>query len=286
MDINEIIRQVTEEVYSKIAGQPAATSSCATNVGGDFSPASLAKYIDHTILKPDASIDAVKKVCDEAKQYNFASVCVNPSYIEFVAQQLAGTTVTPCCVIGFPLGATPPEVKAFETRECVLKGAREVDMVLNVGAAKSGDWALVKRDIEAVVAEAKGKALVKVIIETCLLTDEEKVKACTMSKMAGADFVKTSTGFSTGGATVADVSLMRATVGPEMGVKASGGVKTYEDAVAMIKAGANRLGTSSGAAIVAGGSTSTQTGVPNCINCGRCQSACPTGRVTINKQMY
>jgi len=278
MDINEIIRQVTEEVYSKIVGQTGVSAS------NDYAPASLAKYIDHTILKPNATVEMVKKVCDEAKQYRFASVCVNPSYIQFVAQQLSGSGVTPCCVVGFPLGATPPEVKAFETRECILKGAKEIDMVMNIGAAKSGDWELVKRDIEAVVAEARGKALVKVIIETCLLTDEEKVRACTISKLSKADFVKTSTGFSTGGAKEADVALMRATVGPDMGVKASGGVKDYNGAVAMIKAGATRLGTSSGAAIVSGNQEAA--GMPSCINCGRCSSACPTGRVTINKQMY
>ena len=217
-----------------------------------FTPAEMAKFIDHTLLKPQASLEDIRKVCDEAKEFNTASVCVNPSYIKFVAEQLADSDVTPCCVIGFPLGATTPNAKAFEAAEAVANGAREVDMVINIGAVKSGDWALVERDIAAVVTAVDGEALVKVIIECCLLTDEEKVLACQAAKRVGADFVKTSTGFSTGGATVADVKLMRETVGPEMGVKASGGVRSYEDAVAMIEAGANRLGASSGKAIVDG----------------------------------
>jgi len=217
-----------------------------------LTPISLSKYIDHTILKPDASESDVCKVCDEARIYHFASVCVNPSYIAFVAEQLKGSGVAPCVVVGFPLGATTPDIKAEETRTVVSLGAKEVDMVINVGAIKSGNWALVEKDIEAVVNAAKDKALVKVIIEACLLTDEEKVKVCTAAKQAGADFVKTSTGFSTGGATVEDVRLMRQTVGSEMGVKASGGVRDYEAAVAMIEAGASRLGTSSGIKIVSG----------------------------------
>lgn len=276
MDLNEIIRQVTEEVCAKIAGE--STPQAAS---GEYSPGAMAKYVDHTLLKPEASQDQVRKVCDEAKQYHFASVCVNPNYIKFVAEQLAGSGVAPCVVIGFPLGATTPEVKAEETNTVIAAGAKEVDMVINVGAVKSGDWNLVKRDIEAVVGAARGRALVKVIIETCLLTDEEKVKVCTICKLAGADFVKTSTGFSTGGATVEDVRLMRQTVGPNVGVKASGGVRDYETAVAMIKAGANRLGTSSGAKIAAGG-----TEKQDCINCGRCLNACPTGNVTICKNDY
>jgi deoxyribose-phosphate aldolase len=275
MDLNELIRQVTEEVCSRIG------SSGPASAAEEYAPASLAKYVDHTILKPDASEDQVRKVCDEAKKYHFASVCVNPSYIKLVAEQLAGSGVAPCVVVGFPLGATTPEVKAEETNNVIMNGAKEVDMVINVGAVKSGNWTLVKRDIEAVVAAAKGRALVKVIIETCLLTDEEKVKACTVSKLAGADFVKTSTGFSTGGATVEDVRLMRQTVGPVIGVKASGGVRDYDSAVAMIKAGATRLGTSNGVKIVSGsGEKST------CINCGRCQTTCPTGNVTICKTQY
>ena len=175
------------------------------SAGAPESKTNYAKYIDHTLLKPDATEAKIKKVCDEAKQYNFASVCVNPTYIEFVAKELKGSPVNPCVVVGFPLGATTPAVKAFETNEVIEKGAKEVDMVLNIGAAKSGNWSLVEEDIKAVVHASRGRALVKVILETCLLTDEEKVKACTISKIAGADFVKTSTGFSTGGATVEDV---------------------------------------------------------------------------------
>ena len=175
-----------------------------------------------------------------------------PTRPEFVAQQLAGTDVTPCCVIAFPLGASTPEAKAFEAFDAANRGAREVDMVINIGAVKSGDWKLVKRDIEGVVYAVKGRAKVKVIIETCLLTDEEKVRACTAAKLAGADFVKTSTGFSTGGAKVEDVRLMRETVGPELGVKASGGIHSYEEAVAMLKAGASRLGASATLKIMEG----------------------------------
>ena len=156
----------------------------------DFTPKAMAKYIDHTLLKPQATNEQIKKVCDEAKQYNFASVCVNPSYIDYVAQELKSSGVAPCVVIGFPLGATLPEIKAAETKAVIELGAKEVDMVVNIGAIKSGDWTLVQQDIEAVVAAAEGKALVKTIIETCLLTDEEKVKVCTLAKQAGADFVK------------------------------------------------------------------------------------------------
>ena len=212
----------------------------------------LAKYIDHTLLKPESTRADILRICEEAKHYNTASVCVNPFWIGFVAEQLKDTDVTPCCVIGFPLGATLPCVKAFETAEAIKNGAKEVDMVLNVGAARGGEWDTVREDIKAVVDAAKGKALVKVIIETCLLTDEEKVKACEISKEVGADFVKTSTGFSTGGATVEDVRLMRATVGPDMGVKASGGVRTKADAEAMIAAGASRIGASSSKKIIEG----------------------------------
>jgi len=212
----------------------------------------LNQYIDHTILKPAASLADVKQICDQAKEYSFASVCVNPSYIGYVAEQLQGSSVNPCVVVGFPLGATMPEVKAYEAEACIAKGAKEVDMVANIGAIKSEDWDLVKRDISAVVKAAKGKALVKVIIETCLLTDDEKIQVCKTAKSVGADFVKTSTGFSTGGAIKSDIELMRRVVGKEMGVKASGGVRSYEDAITMIRAGATRLGTSSGVAIVSG----------------------------------
>ena len=209
----------------------------------------LAKYIDHTILKPDATAAQVKKLCDEAKQYGFASVCVNPSRIALAAAELAGSDVTPCCVVGFPLGAIPSESKAAETAVAVKNGAREIDMVIDVGRAKDGDWDYVQSDIAAVKA-ACGPALLKVIIETCLLTDDEKVRACLAAKAAGADFVKTSTGFSKAGASVADVKLMRETVGPDMGVKAAGGIHTREEARALLEAGATRIGASAGIAIV------------------------------------
>ncbi|MBR3298806.1 MAG: deoxyribose-phosphate aldolase [Clostridia bacterium] len=206
----------------------------------------IRKLIDHTLLKPDASEEAIKRICDEAKEHGFKSVCVNPSRVGFVAEQLEGSDVLPCCVIGFPLGATLPEVKAFEAAAAIEEGAKELDMVINIGAAKDGNWELVKKDIEAVVTAANGEAAVKVIIETCLLTDEEKVLACQCAMEAGADFVKTSTGFSTGGTTEQDVALMRKVVGENLGVKASGGVRTPEDAEKFIKAGASRLGTSNG----------------------------------------
>lgn len=212
----------------------------------------IQKYIDHTLLKPQATKEQIIKVCEEAKKYGFASVCVNPYYTSLVRKELEGTDVKTCVVVGFPLGATTKEVKAFETKQAVENGAQEVDMVINIGALKDKEYDVVKEDIKAVVEAAKGKALVKVIIETCLLTDEEKVKACEIAKEAGADFVKTSTGFSTGGATVEDIELMRKTVGKDMGVKASGGVRTREFAEAVIEAGANRIGASSSIAIVEG----------------------------------
>jgi len=211
---------------------------------------SLAKYIDHTILKPEASEEEIKKLCKEAKEYGFASVCVNPYYVSLAAQELKDSDVKVCTVIGFPLGATTREVKAFETNQVIERGAQEVDMVINIGALKSKKYDEVKADIEAVVNAANGRALVKVIIETCLLTEEEKVQICTIAKNAGADFVKTSTGFSTAGATAKDVALMRETVGKEMGVKASGGIRDYKTAKEMIEAGANRLGMSASIAVV------------------------------------
>lgn len=206
----------------------------------------LNKYIDHTLLKADATIEQIKKLCAEAREYDFASVCVNSCHVSLAAKELAGTDVKVCCVVGFPLGACLTEAKAYEAKLSVENGANEVDMVINIGAAKDGDWALVERDIKAVVDECHPGAILKVIIETCLLTDEEKREACLAAKRAGADFVKTSTGFSTAGATPQDVALMRETVGPNMGVKAAGGVRSVEDAENMIAHGATRLGTSSG----------------------------------------
>jgi deoxyribose-phosphate aldolase len=214
----------------------------------------LNKYIDHTLLKPDATQEMIDKLCEEAKQYRFASVCVNPIWVSRAAKALVGSDVKVCTVIGFPLGANTPAVKAAETRDAISNGAQEVDMVINIGAIKSGNWDLVKEDIRAVVEAANG-VLVKVILETGLLTDEEKQTACNICVEAGADYVKTSTGFGPGGATVEDIALMRETVGPDIGVKASGGVRTTEAALAMIKAGASRIGTSSGVAIVTGEKT-------------------------------
>jgi len=212
----------------------------------------VAGMIDHTLLKQDATEDAIKKLCQEAIDNKFCSVCINPSYVPLCSKLLEGSSVKVCTVIGFPLGATTTGSKVFEADEAIKNGAQEIDMVVNGGKIKSGEWDYVKNDIAKVVEVAKGRALVKVIIETCLLTDEEKVRVCEISKEVGADFVKTSTGFSTGGATVEDIALMRKTVGPDMGVKASGGVRDAEKAKALIEAGATRLGASAGIAIVKG----------------------------------
>ncbi|MDR6717462.1 deoxyribose-phosphate aldolase [Paenibacillus sp. 2003] len=217
----------------------------------------LAKMIDHTLLRADATQSEMAKLTEEAKQYQFASVCVNPGWVAYAAEQLQGSGVDICTVIGFPLGASTSETKAFETKDAIAKGATEVDMVINISALKDGKDDFVERDIRAVVEAAAGKALVKVIIETCLLTDEEKVRACQAAVRAGADFVKTSTGFSTGGATPEDIALMRRTVGPDVGVKASGGVRSLEDMQKMIEAGATRIGASSGVKIMQGEQSSS-----------------------------
>ena len=211
--------------------------------------ANLAAYIDHTLLKPEATEKDILKLTAEAAQYHFASVCIHPYWVKLAARELAGTGVKVCTVIGFPLGATTAETKAFETKKAIGDGADEMDMVINIGALKSGNTEAVEADIRAVVEAAQGK-LVKVIIETCLLANEEKELACRLSVKAGAHFVKTSTGFSTGGATVEDVKLMRQTVGDKAGVKASGGIHTKAEAEAMIEAGATRIGASSGVKIV------------------------------------
>lgn len=213
----------------------------------------MAKMIDHTQLKPDTTQDKIEQICNEAKEYGFASVCVNPYWVPFCYERLKDTEVKVCTVIGFPLGATTMETKAYETKQAIEQGATEVDMVINIGALKSEDYETVQSDIEAVVRATEGKALTKVIIETSLLTEDEKVKACELAKEAEADFVKTSTGFSGGGATPEDIALMRKTVGPDMGVKASGGVRDREGADAVIEAGATRIGASAGMAIVSGG---------------------------------
>lgn len=212
----------------------------------------IARLIDHTLLKPDASQDQIAQLCYEARTHNFASVCINPTHVKLAAQLLKGSAVDVCTVVGFPLGASPATVKAYETQQALRDGATEIDMVINVGALKSQDYKHVFEDIGAVVRTAhSGNALVKVIIEAALLTDEEKVIACQLCKAAGADFVKTSTGFGPGGATVADVVLMRRVVGPKIGIKAAGGVRSYSDAQEMIAAGATRIGASAGVAIVA-----------------------------------
>jgi len=212
----------------------------------------IANMIDHTALKADTTKEQIVKLCEEAKEYNFFSVCVNPTWVSTAADLLKGSAVMVCTVIGFPLGATTSETKAFETKDAIEKGATEVDMVINIGALKDKNDELVEQDIRAVVDAARGKALVKVIIETSLLTQEEKVRACQLAVKAEADFVKTSTGFSTGGATVEDIKLMRETVGPDVGVKASGGVRDRAGALSMVEAGATRIGASAGIAIIKG----------------------------------
>lgn len=212
----------------------------------------LARYIDHTILKPDTLKDAVVQVCREARDHGFFSVCVNPYYVSLVSEELKGSDVQVCSVIGFPLGANTSSLKALEAQKAIEEGAHEIDMVINIGALKDKNYDFVEADIRAVVNVCKGIALLKVIIESCLLTDEEKKIACELSVKAGADYVKTSTGFSTGGATVEDIQLMRKIVGPDIGVKASGGVRDRETAIAMINAGASRIGASASVAIVSG----------------------------------
>ncbi|MDI6807632.1 MAG: deoxyribose-phosphate aldolase [Candidatus Eisenbacteria bacterium] len=212
----------------------------------------IAAFIDHTLLKPDAKAEDIKRLASEAMEFGFATVCINPCYVKLASDILKLSDVKVCTVVGFPLGANTPEVKVYETKRAIMDGAREIDMVINVGALKSKDYSLVEKDIRGVV-EACGKRVVsKAIIETCYLSSQEKVKACTLVKAAGADYVKTSTGFGPGGATVEDVRLMREVVGEEMGVKAAGGIKTPEDAAAMVEAGATRLGTSASVKILRG----------------------------------
>lgn len=237
----------------------AGADRIASTLGVFPTDGQLAHMIDHTILKPDATQDEIAQLCYEARKYNFASVCVNPSYVKLCSDLLEGSDVLVCTVVGFPLGATPTEVKVFETQQAVREGADEVDMVINVGALKSRDYERVERDIASVArAVHAGGAILKVIIEAALLTDEEKVAACQLAKVAGADFVKTSTGFGPGGATSEDVALMRRVVGPSLGVKAAGGIRTYEDAKKMIAAGASRIGASASVKIMQGAEHSSQ----------------------------
>ncbi|GHU81533.1 hypothetical protein FACS189468_4390 [Spirochaetia bacterium] len=282
MDIDELVKEVTRSVFEKL---PSYASSGAAPASGGGYDASYAQYIDHTVLKPETTKATLKKFCDEAKKYHFASVCVNPVNIPFVAAELKGTGIKPCSVIGFPLGASTPFVKAAEAMEAIKNGAEEVDMVINVGALKDKDYEAVYNDILAVVQASHPRAILKVIIETCLLTDEEKVVACTLAKRAGADFVKTSTGFSTGGATVEDVKIMKQTVGESVLVKASGGVNDRKTVDAMLKAGASRIGTSKGGINAVEGDPPETQGAA-CQKCGKCDSKCPTGNVTITKQAY
>jgi len=229
----------------------AGASRLTSTLGNVDIGVDVAKLIDHTLLKPDATQDQIAQLCYEARKFGFAAVCVNPTHVKLCSQLLQGTQVHVCTVVGFPLGATPPEVKAYETQQAIDDGATEVDMVINIGALKSKDYALVERDI-AMVARAchAGGAILKVIIEAALLTDEDKVIACQLAKAAGADYVKTSTGFGPGGATAHDVALMRRAVGPELGVKAAGGIKNLADAREMVAAGATRIGASAGIKIV------------------------------------
>lgn len=246
--IGQCVQQCQDKVQQVVdAGASRLTSTLGNvNIGPN-----IAQMIDHTLLKPDATQDQIAQLCYEARKYGFAAVCVNPTHVKLCSQLLQGTSVHVCTVVGFPLGATPPEVKAYETQQAIDDGATEVDMVINIGALKSKDYALVERDIATVAhtCHASG-AILKVIIEAALLTDEEKVIACQLAKAASADFVKTSTGFGPGGATVQDVGLMRRAVGPEMGIKAAGGIKSFQDAEAMVAAGATRIGASAGIKIV------------------------------------
>lgn len=271
----KLVEQITDLVLSKLGNETYCPTFCRADVerivdagasrigivlGETATAHDWASLIDHTLLKPEATEKEIKKLCNEAIQYGFASVCVNPSWVRKAAEFLSGSNIPVCTVIGFPLGATLPDVKAYETRRAIFNGAREVDMVINIGALKSGDDCAVEEDIRAVVKAAHEEGvLCKVIIETALLSNEEKVRACLAAKNAGADFVKTSTGFAKGGATVEDVALMRRTVGHALGVKASGGVKSIEDARKMFAAGATRIGASVGVKIAqeAGGIKST-----------------------------
>jgi len=269
MEQNQLIDRIVSEVVARInqqAGKSTGGSGFsqkgleagATSAGNlpSLLPSDVAKYIDHTMLRPEAATAAFDKLCQEALQYRFFGVCVNSSRVAYVARKLQGTGVKVCSVVGFPLGAMTPRSKAFETREAIADGAQEIDMVINIGLLKSGDYRGVEEDIRSVRRATRSNTILKVIIETALLTQDDKVMACELSKKAGADFVKTCTGFAGGGATPEDIALMRRVVGTEMGVKASGGVRTYANAVAVIAAGATRIGAVSSVAIVSGGAGS------------------------------
>ncbi len=286
MDQKELIEKITSEVMSKLqdnllsSGAPASVTVCtedsctncqlcvtinpiavknilnsgadrvSATVGVVNVPADVTSYIDHTLLKPEAVKSQFEQLCDEAAKYGFYSVCVNSYWADFCSRRLRGSDVKVCCVVGFPLGAADSRTKGFETRNAIENGASEIDMVINIGALKSGDLEEVEEDIRHVLRACRSTTVTKVILENCLLTDDEKVLACEISKKAGADFVKTSTGFSKAGATVHDIALMRRVIGPEMGVKAAGGVRTFNDAKLMIGSGATRIGASASVKIV------------------------------------
>ncbi len=258
MEKNELIDKIAQEVMKRLnektlKNEPVAQANTQTSSSsGHLSQAELAGYIDHTLLKPDAVESQFEQLCNEAVTYKFKSVCVNSSWVPYVAKKLRGTGVVICSVIGFPLGGMDTRSKAFEARSAIASGATELDMVLNVGALKSGNLKLVEEDIRAIKRACRSTTVLKVILETGLLTEAEKILACEIAKKADADFVKTSTGFAGSGATVQDIALMRRIVGPKMGVKASGGIKTYDQAIALINAGANRLGCGASVAVVTG----------------------------------
>ena len=242
-EFEDLVEQISREIYQKLKAKGISVTAASLQKGPkDEELRKIAKMIDHTLLRPEATYDQVKQLCEEAVEYGFASVCVNSSNVILCAEMLRGKGIPVCSVVGFPLGATTTKTKVFETREAIENGASEIDMVINIGALKSKDYNKVRSDIEEVVIATRGRAIVKVILETCLLTNEEKVKACELAKEAGAAFVKTSTGFGSGGATVEDIKLMRRVVGPGMGVKASGGIGDYNTAVAILEAGACTLG--------------------------------------------
>ena len=285
MEISKLIETITQEVLKELGDSSASNfrsidSKEVLPNGIDINH--LASTVDHTVLKPETIRKTIENFCKEAIEWKYASVCVNPTQVKLAASLLKGTEVKVCTVIVFPLGANTSFVKAAEYRDAIANGAQEVDMVINIGALKDGDYDLISKDIKAVVDAAAGEAKVKVIIETCLLTEQEKIKACLLAKSMGADFVKTSTGMSTGGATVEDIALMRKTVGPQMGVKASTGVNDREIALNLIRAGATRLGTSKGMII----QTGQKPVEAACINCGNCKNGCPTGNAHLVKDNY
>lgn len=252
IDRKELIDKISEEVISKLKKlSPSGTFSVDSSTGSKINtPADIACYIDHTLLKPDATEAEIQKLCEEAIKYSFYSVCVNPAWTAYCARKLRGTGVKVCAVVGFPLGATDSRTKAYETRNSIENGADEIDMVINVGALRNGDLKTVESDLRAVLTACRSTTTTKAIIETCLLSDEEKVIASQLVKKVGYDFVKTSTGFSTAGATAHDIALIRRTVGPKIGIKAAGGIRTFEDALLMIQSGATRLGCSASVKIV------------------------------------